>query len=455
MPDPLHATVHRVVASQRAYFEAGETRSLSTRTDALRRLELALKARQGEMLEALATDLGKPAIEAFLAEYYFLLQEIRLVRRSLHRWLKPRSARSPLYFLPCRNRIERHPFGVTLVMAPWNYPIQLALSPLIAAVAAGNTVVLKPSELTPACEAFLTSLLSDCFPPEHVAVVTGGAEVAEALLREQFDFLFFTGSTETGKIVARQAAEHLTPHILELGGKCPCIVDRTADLPATARRILLGKLFNAGQTCFAPDFVLVHTDIKEALVKEFAELLERLPWEKDMARIVNQHHFQRLQQLIDGESIAKGSDDPGSLHLAPRLLPSATWNSPAMKDEIFGPLLPILPFADLDDLLAQLRPRPSPLALYAFSRDDHFLRTVLDHIPSGGVSINDIGKHAMNLNLPFGGVGASGHGRYRGKSGVEAFTYERAITKRYFLPDPSELVPPREKRAAFLRKWLG
>jgi len=442
------------IDSQRAFFASGGTRDLSTRLAALQRLERTLTERQDELLAALATDLGKPQFEAFFAEYHFLLQELRLFQRSLRRWLKPRRASSPPWFWPCRNRILREPRGVTLILAPWNYPVQLALSPLIASLAAGNTVILKPSELTPACDRFLARLIADCFPPEHVTTFSGGPEVAENVLQQRFDFIFFTGSTPVGRLVARHAATHLTPHILELGGKCPCIVHHDADLPLTARRILLGKLFNAGQTCFAPDFVLAHEDIKDALVHELHRVLQQHPWENELASIINERHYQRLQKLTEGAPPAKGRDEPATLHLAPRLLPHATWDSPAMREEIFGPLLPILSYRDTPALLAKLKSLPAPLALYCFSRDHSFTHTLLDHVPSGGVTINDIGKHASNLHLPFGGLGDSGHGRYRGKFGLHAFSYQRAVTTRYFFSDWFEFLPPRTTITRLLRKWL-
>jgi aldehyde dehydrogenase (NAD+) len=441
--------------SQRSFFVRGETRPLAMRTASLRRLEEALQDRRQDLLEALAADLGKPEIEAFLSEFHFLLEEIRLVRRSLGKWLKPRRVGNPFYFLPCRSRVVREPHGTALVMAPWNYPVQLSLSPVIAAVAAGNTVVLKPSELAPASEQFLVDLIDDCFPPGHVTVVTGGPDVSADLLEQAFDFIFFTGSTKVGRIVARRAAERLTPCVLELGGKCPCVVDRSADIPIAARRILAGKLFNAGQTCFAPDFVAAHVDIREALVTELADLLNRLPWEAEMAKIINERHYQRLLSLVGGQAMRKGEDDPPSRHMAPRILPDTNWDDAVMREELFGPILPVVSFSDPEQLVTRLRALPSPLALYCFSRDEEFIRTVLGRVPSGSACINDTMKQATNLALPFGGVGGSGHGRSRGRAGVEAFSYERVVTQRYFTRDPFELLPPRAKRSGFLRKWLG
>ena len=455
MTDDASVDASRVIASQRAFFDGGGTRGTEMRIAVLRRLEQALRDRRDTMLAALAEDLGKPPIEAFLAEHRFLLDEIRLICASLERWLKPRRAGNPFYFWPCRSSVRREPFGAVLVMAPWNYPIQLSLSPLVAAVAAGNTVVLKPSEHAQASERFLAEVIADCFPPEHVAVITGGPEVAESLLDRAFDFIFFTGSSEIGKQVARKAAEHLTPTVLELGGKCPCVVDKSADLPATARRILTGKLFNAGQTCMAPDFVAAHEDIRQPLVEELTAALNSLPWEQEMARVINERHYKRLRGLLTGREIRKGEDHDEALHFAPRILPDAGWDDPAMNEEVFGPILPVVGFTDREDLIARLRGLPSPLALYAFSRDEDFIQALTEGIRSGSLCVNDTLKQACNLNLPFGGVGASGHGRYRGKAGVMAFSYERAVTRRFFLPDPFDLSPPRAEMARFLMKWLG
>lgn len=448
-------SIDRILTGQQDFFDAGGTRDVGERIESLRRLERALVEGREEMLDALASDLGKPGVEAYLSEYVFLLDEIRMVGKSLRKWLKPERTGHPVYFLPGRSRVLREPYGTALVIAPWNYPVQLALAPLVSAIAAGNTVIVKPSEMTPASADFVSRVVAESFPPELAAVVTGGKEVSEALLDQPFDFVFFTGSTEVGRIVARKAAKHLSPCVLELGGKCPCVVDRDVDLPQTARRILIGKLFNAGQTCFAPDFVAVHEEVRDELVATLSQVLTELPWEQEMARIVNARHFDRLRGLLGGEEIRKGDDDRGQLHFAPRILPRADWTHPAMRDEIFGPVLPVVGFTSRDDLVGRLREHPTPLALYCFSRDKRFVRELLRRVPSGGACVNDIGKQAMNLRLPFGGSGASGHGRYRGRHGVEAFSWQRAVTRRYFLPDPFELVPPRARAERMLRRWLG
>ncbi|MFK7909958.1 MAG: aldehyde dehydrogenase family protein, partial [Akkermansiaceae bacterium] len=408
--------VATLIQKQKDYFATGVTRGWDEKEQALTRLEKVLVDRRDDIIDALQQDLGKPDVEAFLAEYYFLLQELRLIRKSLKKWLKTRRVGSPFYFQPCSSKVRRDPFGVVLIMAPWNYPIQLSLSPLIAAVAAGNTVVLKPSEMAPACEKLLVDIIGEAFEPEHVATVTGDADVAADLLEKKFDFIFFTGSTQVGRIIAEKAAKNLTPNILELGGKCPCIVDATANIEVAAKRILIGKFFNGGQTCFAPDFLAVSPEIKSDLLAAMEKLLKDVPWNEEMTHIINSRHYDRLEKLIPEGAKAFGEDDASKLRLAPRLVPDAEWEDEIMEEEIFGPILPIVTFKNHDDLMMQLSRYGSPLALYIFSEDKEAHDRLMRDVRSGGVCINDTMKQGSNLNVPFGGVGDSGYGRYRGKA---------------------------------------
>lgn len=446
--------ISSTLISQRRFLDAGNIHNLTIRIDALKRLEKVLIEKEPSILEALDKDLNKPDIEAYLAEYYFLLQEIRLAVRSLRKWLKPRRAKNPFYFLPSRSWITRSPYGSTLILAPWNYPIQLSLSPLISAVAAGNTVILKPSELATCSEKLITQIIKDSFAPEHVTVIQGDSTVAEELLDHSFDFIFFTGSTHIGKTVARKAADKLIPCVLELGGKCPCIVESSADIPITAKRLLAGKMMNAGQTCFAPDYVAVQENIKDEFLAELKLQLQSLPWEQDLSSIINKRHYDRLLNLSTDKDIIKGEDDPERLHIAPRILPDTRWDDEIMQDEIFGPCLPVLTWTDSQQLIQKLKNLPSPLALYVFSRNKEFIHNLLNHTRSGSVCINDTMKQATNLDMPFGGIGSSGQGRYRGKVGVETFTYERSVTQRYFTKDPFETLPPFTGKLAQLKKWL-
>ena len=450
-----HMSIDSLIDAQQRYFSSGKTRSISARRASLDRLECAIINRQDDMLIALDQDLGKPGVEAYLAEYYFLLQELRLVKKSIKKWLKPRRVRSPIYFQPCRTEIRREAYGVTLIMAPWNYPVQLALSPLIAAVVAGNTVVLKPSEMATATEKLLVEIIEESFEKEHVTVVTGNASVAAQLLEKSFDFIFFTGSTGVGKIVAEKAAVNLIPTILELGGKCPCIVDASVDVEMAARRILAGKFFNGGQTCFAPDFVVVHHSAKARLIAAFERVMESAPWNEEMAHIINDRHYDRLLKLLAGAEIKQGEDDREKLRLAPRILTQVGWGDTVMEEEIFGPILPVLEYSDPADLIQQLSNYGSPLAMYLFSKDDGFQQFMMDSIRSGGVCINDTMKQGSQFHTPFGGVGDSGYGRYRGRAGVEALSYQRTVVKRAtWVSEMFELIPPYGEKLSWLKRFL-
>ncbi|NNE91785.1 MAG: aldehyde dehydrogenase family protein [Verrucomicrobiales bacterium] len=450
-------SIPAIVARQREFFAGGETRDLDFRVKSLEKLADEWKKREPEILEALAADLGKPDLEAYVSEYHFVLQEVRLFIKKLRRWAKPERVGSPFYFWPARSEIRREPFGVSLVIAPWNYPFQLAMAPLISSVAAGNCVVLKPSELAPATASKLAEMVESVFDSAHVTTVLGGIEVGKVVLDQRFEFIFYTGGETVGKIVAESAAEHLTPTVLELGGKCPCLLDSEIDLDVAAERIATGKWFNAGQTCLAPDFVLVPEALHDDLVSKLEANLR--DWHSgsdlpDLARIVNDSHYQRLQNLAGETVIQIGTDDPETRRMAPRILPRAGFDDPAMQEEIFGPILPVIAYDDPDSTLSELQNSPSPLALYVFSKNRDFLETAAARVPSGSVCFNDLLKQATNFNLPFGGVGSSGHGRYRGKFGFEAFSYDRAVMKRYFFRDFFGIHPPYEGALEKLRKIL-
>jgi aldehyde dehydrogenase (NAD+) len=453
-----HAHSAGAWARARACFAEGTTRPLEFRLSALRRLEEAIVREGDAILAALATDLGKPPLEAWLAEVHFVLAEIRLFRRRLRRWAKPRRVGNPFYVLPARSEIRREPHGTVLIAAPWNYPFQLSLNPLISAVAGGNTVVLKPSELAPATAALLERLLGSVFAPGHVEVVTGGPETGAALLECPFDLFFYTGSERVGRLYGEAAARHLAPVVLELGGKCPCLLDETIDLDLAVARIVSAKWFNAGQTCIAPDFVLVPESIRGSFVAKLSRQIETcygtgVP--RDLSSIVSRSHFERLLGLVSGEVVTIGEDDPDRRLLAPRILAKASWEDAAMREEIFGPVLPVIGYDTLGEALDRLRARPVPLALYAFSRDRSVLEAAAAAVPSGSVCFNDAVKQAMNLALPFGGAGASGMGRYRGRAGFETFTRTRAVTRRFWVKDLFSTLPPYGEKVKWFRKWMG
>lgn len=454
---PSHSLDARAWHAARSFFASGATRPLESRIAALARLEDAIAGATDSILAALDADLGKPGLEAWLSEVHFVLTEIRLFRRRLRRWAKPRRVGNPFFVLPARSELRREPYGAVLVAAPWNYPFQLSLSPLVAAVAGGNTVVLKPSELAPATADLLARLLRDCFEPGHVEVVAGGPDLGAALLERPFDLFFYTGGERVGRLYAEAAARHLSPAVLELGGKCPVILAADADFDTAVPRLVAGKWFNAGQTCVAPDFVLVPEARREEFVERTLALLRATYGEgppRDLARVVNEAHYRRLLALCGEGALRIGEDKPEALLLAPRVLPEAAWDDPAMAEEIFGPVLPVVGYANLEEALARLRERPSPLALYAFSQDPATLARIADSVRSGSVCFNDCVKQAMNLELPFGGVGASGMGRYRGEAGFEAFTWTRAVTRRYALKDPFLSLPPYGEKLAAFRRWM-
>ncbi|MDF1859918.1 MAG: aldehyde dehydrogenase family protein [Verrucomicrobiales bacterium] len=443
--------------AQKEFFRSGTPRSVAFRLNLLRRLREEIERRENDLLEALSRDLGKPGVEAYVSEIFFTRLEIKLFEKKLRKWAKPKRVGTPFFYWPARSEIRYEPYGCALIVAPWNYPVQLSLAPLLSAVAAGNTVILKPSEHAPASAAILEEIIGAVFQPEHVAVVTGGVEVAEKLLELPFDVWFYTGSEKIGRLYAKAAAEHLAPAILELGGKCPCVVDTEIDMERTVERIVATKFFNAGQVCLAPDFVLIPDSLHDEFIERaVAEMKSSYGVEAgtDLARIVNASHYDRLCELLPESAIQVGGNDPEDRFFAPTVIPDVEWDDPVMEEEIFGPILPVVRYRDLDEALDILARRPSPLALYAFSKNRETLAGISASVRSGSVCFNDVLKQATNLSLPFGGVGQSGSGRYRGEFGFRAFTYERALTRRWFCKDPFFVKPPYGEELERLRKLL-
>lgn len=443
-----------LIARQRQHFQTGATRPLAHRQEQLRRLQAAIESRESPLLEALHADLRKPPIEAYTAEIGFVLSDIRHARKHLPAWMKPQRRSLPLMAWPGRAHVLAEPFGVALIIGPWNYPFQLLFSPLIGAIAAGNCAVLKPSEFAPHTSAFIAKLIAETFPAEYIAVVEGDREISEALLREKFDTIFFTGSTAVGRAVMTAAAKHLTPVTLELGGKCPAIVCADAPLDVTARRIAWGKFMNAGQTCVAPDFVLADRRIRQPLVDALKQAVREFysdnPQQSpDYGRIINRRHFDRLSAFATG--------DAADLYIPPTILTDASWDAPVMQDEIFGPILPVLEFDSLDEVLAKLRDRPAPLALYLFTNNRAIQERVVAGIRSGGVCINDTVVQIFGKELPFGGVGDSGMGRYHGKASFDCFSQQRAIVQRSMSFDMRFRYPPTRTSLETLKRayrWL-
>ena len=421
-----------------------------------RLLELcaAIEEHENPLLDALHADLRKSPHEAYASEIGYSLGEIRHALRHLGSWTKPQRRKTPWLAWPASAEVRRDPFGVVLIIGPWNYPLQLLLTPLVSAIAAGNTAVLKPSELAPHTSAVIAEMIRKHFQPEYIAAIEGGRETAEALLREKFDKIFFTGSTAVGREVMAAAARHLTPVTLELGGKSPCIVADDAPVRIAARRIVWGKFMNAGQTCVAPDFVLAHrciaADLTAAMKSALLEFHGDDPQRSaDYGRIINRHHFERLVSMLDG-----GHSDAADLYIAPSIVDDVTWDSPLMKHEIFGPILPVIVYDDIDEVLHRLEEIPSPLALYLFTGDRALTEKVLSRTRSGGVCVNDTITHIIGRDLPFGGVGDSGMGSYHGRAGFECFSHERAVMRRSTGMDPDFRYPPPKASLAMLKKMM-
>lgn len=449
-----------LLQKQRDYFRSGQTRPLAFRRDCLRRLRQGLIDREDEINQALQADLNKSPFESYMTELGIVLAEISFMEKRLAGWVKPRPVRTPPVLLPARSFILAEPRGLVLIMAPWNYPFQLTLNPLVAALAAGNCCVLKPSAYAPATSRLVARILGDLFPPEHVAVVEGGREENLALLDQVFDYIFFTGSPGVGRVVMEAAARHLTPLTLELGGKSPVIVDQTAKLELAARRIAFGKVLNAGQTCVAPDYLLIHESVKEAFVQAYGRALEAFFPQgdyKDYPRIVNQRHFDRLSGLLEGQKILLGGDrDAGRLFLAPCLLDETEPGSAIMQEEIFGPILPLISYRDLDECIDFIRSRPKPLALYLFTSDKTTEERVLNSCSFGGGAINDTIMHLTSPNLPFGGVGDSGMGAYHGFKGFETFSHMRSMVRQAKRIDlPMRYHPYKAGWLKLIRKMMG
>jgi len=450
--------IKQLSAAQRAYFAAGTSRSLQARRAALTGLELWITEHETEIRDALAEDLGKSGFEAYATEIFVVLSEIRHARAHLKRWMRPRRVPTPIVHFLAGSKIYPDPFGVVLVMSPWNYPFQLTLAPLVGALAAGNCAVIKPSAYSPATSRIIARMIGELFDPAYVTVVEGGRAENQALLDVAWDKICFTGSVAVGRLVMETASRHLTPVILELGGKSPCLVDETADLKLAARRIAWGKFLNSGQTCVAPDYLYVHESVKDQLVAGIKENIKKFYGDDPLtsasfSHIVNEKHFDRVCGLMQGESIlCGGRSDRAALRIEPTLLDGITWDSPVMQEEIFGPILPILTYTDIEAVVAEISARPHPLATYIFTRKKAREQALLERLPFGGGCINDTIVHLATNHLPFGGVGQSGMGAYHGKMGFDAFTHYKGVLKKSNLLDiPLRYPPYKDSGIALLR----
>lgn len=440
-------TIPQIVARQRKFFAEHTTLSIDFRLKMLRRLRKAIVEREKQLTEALYADLHKSYEEAFLTEISIVLGEIDNFLKHLPRWAAPSKRKTPLKLFPAKSQIITEPLGVALIIAPWNYPVQLLLNPLVGAIAAGCTAVLKPSPYVPHVAEVLEELVHDCFDEEYVAIVQGHRDVNTALLNERYDIIFFTGSPDLGRVVMRAAAEHLTPVVLELGGKSPVVVDRTADIAVAAKRLAWGKTLNAGQTCIAPDYLLIHREVKEHFIEAFKEALCELHGEdarqsEHYVRMVSDRAFERVSGYIsEGRVRCGGRVVAEERYIEPTLLDEVSADSSVMREEIFGPVLPMIEIGSVEEAITFINEREKPLALYVFA-DERAARRVVEYTSSGSACINDCIMHIANEKLPFGGVGNSGMGRYHGRDSLYSFSHRRSmITTPTWLDLPFRYMP--------------
>jgi aldehyde dehydrogenase (NAD+) len=452
--------IEKIVQTQRDFFKTQATKNVAYRISVLKNLQSTIQKNQQQIYAALKADLNKSEFEAHMTEVGLVLDETHFLVKNTSKWAKKKSRATPLSIFPASSYEIAEPYGVVLVMSPWNYPFQLSMEPLVGAIAAGNCVVLKPSAYALETSKILAKLIADVFPPEYICVIQGGRKENQDLLQQRFDYIFFTGSVSVGKFVMESAAKHLTPITLELGGKSPCIVDQTANLKIAARRIAFGKLINAGQTCVAPDYLFAHEIIKDQLVdaikKEISEFYGSNPLESmHYPKIINQKQFDRLNGLLEGQKILLGGVSNGGMQIDPTLLDDVDPTSPVMNEEIFGPILPIMTYTDIDEVINFVTEREKPLALYLFTGDAAIEKKVLGAISFGGGCINDTIVHVATSKMGFGGVGQSGMGRYHGKYSFDTFSHLKSIVKNPTWVDISlRYLPPTDLKRKLLNIFL-
>ena len=452
--------IEETYKKQSDYINSFKRLSTDERIYYLKKLKKEIINEENNIYSALYSDLKKPKFETYTAEIGVLLNEIDLFIKNLRSWSQPKRVSSSLVNFPSKDYIIYEPFGMVLIISPWNYPFQLALLPAMSAFSAGNNVVLKPSEHTPKTSALLKKIVNNIFPIELMNVIEGDAKTAEELLEKKWNYIFFTGSVKIGRIVAMTAANNLTPFTLELGGKSPAIIDRNTDIKVTCKRIVWGKLLNSGQTCVAPDYLIVHKSIKNLLVTEIIKTIEKLygPTKNksdDLTSIVNTNNFNRLKKIIDNNKVLYGGElDEKNLYISPTLIETPDIKSSIMKEEIFGPILPILIYDKLDDIDFIIKQNPNPLALYVFSKNKKFSDMIMNRYKFGGGIVNDTIVHLVNPNLPFGGIGNSGIGSYRGKSSFELFSHKKSVVKRGMWYENEVRYPPYKNKLNFVKKLL-
>ena len=453
--------ISQILEKQRTFFATGATLDVNYRIGALKKLQSILIEQEAAIAEAIRADLGKSAEESYMCETGIVRSEISYMLRHIRAFTKEKTVATPLAQFASRSYRKPSPYGVTLIMSPWNYPLMLALDPLVDAIAAGNTVVLKPSAYSPATSALLEKLIGEGFPEAHIAVITGGSEENAQLLEEKFDYIFFTGSKNVGKLVLEMAARHLTPVTLELGGKSPCIVDKSGKLELAARRIVFGKYLNCGQTCVAPDYVLCHSSVKNRLVECLKAEIRR-QYGTDYrnnplyGKIISRKHFERVTALIDPNKVVHGGRwDEASLKIEPTVMDAVTWEDAVMGEEIFGPVLPILTFEDTEDLIRTVNGHDKPLALYVYAEDRQMIRAVTSRCSFGGGCVNDCIIHLATSSMGFGGVGESGMGAYHGKTGFDTFShYKSIVDKKTWMDLPMRYQPYHKLGSRMIRRFL-
>lgn len=452
--------VQEILQQQRNFFSTDKTKDIEFRLIQLKKLKQAVLDHKDEIIAAVQTDLNKPIFESYLTEIG-VVKEIDYAIKNLKKWSKPKKVATPLDQLPGTAFIYPEPLGVVLIIAPWNYPFQLTISPLVGAIAAGNCAIVKPSEISQNTSQIIAKILQKTFNSEYIAVVEGGVETSKELLQQKFDHIFFTGGTAIGKIVMEAAAKNLTPVTLELGGKSPCIIDSEINIEYTARRIAWGKFINAGQTCIAPDYLLVNQKIKQPLLDSIKNCIQEFYGDDpekspDFGRIINQKQFNRLVKLLNtGDIIAGGKTNPDSCYIAPTLIDNVSLDAPIMQEEIFGPILPVIEYNHLEEAISIVNNQPKPLALYFFSKNQEYQQQVLQKTSSGGVCINDTIMHIGVTELPFGGVGNSGIGSYHGKASFDTFSHQKSVLKKSFLVDIKVRYAPYLGKLDLIKKMMS
>ncbi|NFC86574.1 aldehyde dehydrogenase [Clostridium botulinum] len=433
--------IRNILEKQKSFFDKGYTKDINFRIEALKKLKHNIKINENNIFKALNIDLNKSEFETFITEIGIVYDEINGAIKNIKKWSKPKKVKTPITNFLASSYIYNEPYGVALIMSPWNYPFQLIMAPLVGAISAGNCVLLKPSELAIETEKIIVKIIKDTFSDEYIGVITGGIEESTALLKEKFDYIFYTGGINVGKIVMRAAAEHLTPITLELGGKSPCIVDKDANIDLAARRITWGKFLNAGQTCVAPDYLVVHRNIKEKLISSIENYIIEFFGEnsfesEDYPRIINERHFKRLEgYLKEGKIVSGGNTDINNLYIEPTIIEGINFENRIMKEEIFGPVFPVIEFEDIDKVIDIVKNNPKPLALYYFSENKEKQEFIIKNISFGGGCINDTIMHLSTSTLPFGGVGNSGIGGYHGRASFDTFSHKKSILKKSNLID--------------------